>query len=513
MLDRDERKRLERIERLDAQFPEAVMRRRDFLRGTAYAAGLAGAAALPLNTLLTEAAKAQSTGLPSPSNMPIDHFVVIMQENRSFDHYLGWMEDADGMQAGLQYPDPEDGGALKPTHRLAPDWQGCGHPDPDHSWEGGRAQVNAGAMDGFLAGENDEFAIGYYERNDLPFLPSVAHEYLTCDRYFCSLLGPTIPNRLYQWGAQAAGLKDNTAVLESAASQGGFPWPNIFDRLREAGLTARYFASDIPASLLWGPRMLEHTGTVSEYYARAATGTLPNVSFVDPLFGASFAGEPNGFSADEHPHGDIRAGQAFMSDVVHAFINSPNYRRGAMFINYDEWGGFFDHVAPPLLPASADNHSAEGFNQVGMRVPGVIVSPYVKKHKVSHFPYDHTSILAMIEYRFGLAPLTGRDASAKTDPALIGPTDLANIALAFEWTKPPRLDVPDLPDPAAVVSQPCAAAPITGGTTVPPEAPHAELRAMVTSGYLEQMGFDYEPPALGDVFSSPDSIRMGVAAR
>ena len=513
MIDRDEMRRLETEERAMALNPEATLRRRDFLRRTAYTAGAATAAAvLPAEVLLREAAKASTAAaMPSPSNMPVDHFVVLMQENRSFDHYLGWMEDVDGMQAGLQYPDPEAAGALKPTHRLAPDWQGCGHPDPDHSWDGGRAQVNSGAMDGFLHGHNDEFVIGYYEEPDLPFLPSVAQEFLICDRYFCSLLGPTIPNRCYQWAAQSDGLKDNTSIISSAAQQGGFPWPNIFDRLREAGLSARYFASDIPASLLWGPRMLQHTGTVAEYYARAASGTLPNVSFVDLLFGASFSGEPNGVSADEHPHGDIRTGQAFMSDVVHAFMNSPNFERGAMFVNYDEWGGFFDHVAPPLLPATSDNHSATGFNQVGIRVPGVIVSPYVKRHKVSSFPYDHASILALIEYRFGLQPLTARDGAAltKTHPGLVGANDLANIGLAFDFGHP-NFDIPDLPDPATVVSKPCATSPTTDGVDVPPEAPHEELRAMVSSGYLESVGFQYEPPALGDVFSSPDSIRKGL---
>ena len=518
MLNEREIKRLERIEELEARFPEAVMRRRDFLRGTAYAAGLAGAAALPLNTLLLEAAKAQSGALPSPSDLPIDHFVVLMQENRSFDHYLGWMNGVDGMQAGLQYPDPEAGGTLKSTHRLAPDWQGCGHPDPDHSWDGGRAQVNSGAMDGFLEGENDEFAIGYYEEEDLPYIPAIAQEFAICDRYFCSLLGPTIPNRCYQWAAQSDGLKDNTSVIESAAQQGGFPWPNIFDRLRAAGISARYFCSDIPAALLWGPRMLEHIGTVSEYYARCATGTLPAVSFVDPLFGASFAGEPNGVSADEHPHGDIRTGQAFMADVVNAFVESKNFKKGALFVNYDEWGGFFDHVAPPLLPASADNHSADGFNQVGIRVPGVIVSPYVQRNSVSSFPYDHTSILAMIEYKFGLAPLTARDAAAKTDPTTIGANDLANIGLAFDFANP-DFDRPDLPNPINVVSKPCATSSVTNGTDVGIDIdvglnpPHAELRALVTTGYLEQMGYDYEPPALSEVFREPDGIRKGIAAR
>jgi phospholipase C len=509
MLESEERRRLEAEELAMASDPEGALRRREFLQRSAYAAGLAGlASAVPLGVLFTEAAKAQGP-LPAPQDIPLDNIVVVMQENRSFDHYLGWLPGADGMQGGLQYPDPEAGGQLKPTHRLAPDWQGCSHPDPDHSWEGGRAQVNGGTMDGFLAGANDEFAIGYYEEADLPFLPAAARAFTTCDRYFCSLLGPTIPNRSYQWAATSAGIKDNTAMIQGAAEQQGFPWPNIFDRLRDVGVSARYFASDIPVSLLWGPRMVEHTGRIEEFYALAAAGKLPQVSFVDPLFGGSLAGEPDGVSADEHPHGDVRTGQAFLSDVVHAFMNSPNFARGALFINYDEWGGFFDHVAPPKLPATADDHSAEDFNQLGVRVPGVIVSPYVQRGAVNHLPYDHTSILALIEYRFGLAPLTSRDAAAKTDPAQIGPNDLANIGLAFDFGQP-NFDVPDLPDPQTVVSKPCATAPVTGGIDVPPQAPHAELRDLVTSGYLERMGYVYEPPTLGEVFSAPDSIRTGL---
>jgi phospholipase C len=512
MLDPEKRRKLEADERAAARNPEAYMRRRDFLRRTAYTAGLAGmAASLPVNLLLAEAARNQASAavLPSPNDMPIDHIVVLMQENRSFDHYLGWLPGADGMQAGLQYPDPQAGGQLKSTHRLSPDWQGCAHPDPDHSWDGGRAQVNGGTMDGFLEGENDEFAIGYYEEADLPFLPAVAQAFTTCDRYFCSLLGPTIPNRSYQWAAQSAGINDNTAMISGAAQQLGFTWPNIFDRLRDAGVSARYFSSDIPVSLLWGPRMLQHTGRVEEFYALAAAGKLPNVSFVDPLFGASLAGEPNGVSADEHPHGDIRTGQAFMSDVVHAFLESPNFQNGALFVNYDEWGGFFDHVAPPKLPAGADDHSAQDFNQLGMRVPCTIVSPYVARASVNSFNYDHTSILALIEYKYGLTPLTLRDAAAKTDSAQIGPNDHGNIGLAFDFANP-NFNVPNLPDPATVVSKPCATSPYTDGVDVPPEAPHAELRDLVTSGYLERVGYDYEPPTLGEVFREPDSVRQAL---
>ena len=509
----------ERAELLEAINPDAYLRRRDFLGRTAALAGLATSMSLllPDQLLVRAAAQAGGGSIPSGADIPIDHFVVIMQENRSFDHYLGWLPGADGMQSGLSYPDPEAGGQLKPTHRLTdtapeqptPDFQGCGHPDPDHSWDGGRAQVNGGAMDGFLAGENDEFAIGYYAEPDLPFLPAAARAFTTCDHYFCSLLGPTIPNRSYQWAAQSAGIKDNTGMLEGAILAQGFTWPNIFDRLREAGLEARYFCSDIPVSLLWGPRMLQHTSRVEEFYARAAAGKLPHVSFVDPLFGASFSGEPNGISADEHPHGDVRTGQAFLSDVVHAFMESPNWDKGALLINYDEWGGFFDHVAPPKLNPSADDLSAQDFNQLGMRVPGVIVSPYARRGFVSQLPYDHTSILALIERRFGLAPLTARDAAAKADATQVGPNDHANIGLAFDFANP-DFNRPDLPDPQAVLSKSCATSPATDVVGVPPEAPHAELRELVSSGYLESVGYEFEPPTLGEVFREPDSVRKAL---
>src|SRR3954451_7629781 len=151
-------------ERLEYEHPDEYMRRREFLTRTAMAAGLTAGMAgmLAGGTIVAVAARRQRrVQLPSPRNMPIDTFVVLMMENRSFDHYLGWMPHADGRQAGLTYTDLA--GASHATHRLAPDFQGCDHPDPDHSWEGGRAQVNGGAMDGFLrSGLNDEFAIGYY---------------------------------------------------------------------------------------------------------------------------------------------------------------------------------------------------------------------------------------------------------------------------------------------------------------------------------------------------------------
>src|SRR5437763_15335131 len=135
------------------------MRRRDFLGRTAAAAGLAAGLGTVLSpsTLIAEAARRQRHApLPSPRNMPIDTFVVLMMENRSFDHYLGWLPGADGRQAGLSYVDKQ--GKVHQTGRLTGDYQGCAHPDPDHSWEGGRTQLNGGKMDGFLrSGDNDVF--------------------------------------------------------------------------------------------------------------------------------------------------------------------------------------------------------------------------------------------------------------------------------------------------------------------------------------------------------------------
>src|SRR5437867_1090765 len=140
------------------------LRRREFLQKTAVAAGLTASLglALPPETIIAEAARRQRRAkLPSPRDIPIDTFGVLMLENRSFDHFVGWLPGADGKQAGLSYVD--DDGKTYQTHPLAPDYQGCAYNDPDHSWEGGRAQLNNGRMDGFLKGENDVYAIGYYQ--------------------------------------------------------------------------------------------------------------------------------------------------------------------------------------------------------------------------------------------------------------------------------------------------------------------------------------------------------------
>src|SRR5215211_3264392 len=211
------------------------MGRREFLTRTAGLAGLAGlASVLPAETLISEAANVQTrAAFPSSSNIPVDTFVVLMMENRSFDHYLGWFPRADGRNRGLRYPD--DAGKKHATHKLAPDYQGCGFMDPDHSFEGGRAEYNHGRLDGFYVA-NDDYAIGYYEKADLGFLPQAAKEFTMYDRYFCSLLGPTFPNRHYMWGAQSGGQTTNVIPADEL----GDKWETIFDRAIAKGFAARY---------------------------------------------------------------------------------------------------------------------------------------------------------------------------------------------------------------------------------------------------------------------------------
>ncbi len=480
-------------ERLGVTNPDSLMERREFLQRAAVAGGLAASLGTVLSpdVLLAEAAKVgHRRALPSPRNMPIDTFVVLMMENRSFDHYLGWMPKADGRQEGLVYTDAA--GNQIPTQRLTNDFQGCAHPDPNHSWNGGRQQMNGGRMDGFLqSGDNDVFAVSYYAQEDVPFLPSAAKGFTAYDRFFCSLLASTYPNREYMHAAQSYGRMGNAFPAAP-----GFPDNTIFAALSGVGVSNRYFYSDLPVSALWGTAGVNRSSPVQDYYEQCASGTLPSLSFVDPVF----AGEDQGTSGDEHPHGDIRYGQAFMSDVVHAFMESPQWKRGALFIVYDEWGGFFDHVRPPRVPDDrAASSVTDDFGQMGFRIPAVAVSPFVRRNHVDHGVYGFESILKMIRYRFGLPPLARRDAYAR------------NIARSFDFDMKPKYDLPGLPDPATVVSAPCVApaSDMFGDADGAPERPKEhDLAQLYTSGYLDKLGFDYVPATAARTFRNPSSLGL-----
>jgi phospholipase C len=494
-------------ERYSAEHPSEAMRRREFLGRTAALAGGAGlASTLPLDALVAAAARSQARRrpLPNPRRMPIDTFVVLMMENRSFDHYFGWHPDADARNEGLRYPDAS--GNLIPTHRLAPDFQGCGHPDPDHGWTGGRWQYNGGRNDRFVTGNedldsSDEFAIGYYLKKDLDFIPHVADAYTLYDRWFCSIMASTYPNRHYQLSAQNGGQKGNVFPPETEQTT-GFTWETIFDRAQKRGVSFAYYVSDLPFPALYGTRGIQTIRPVARFYADAAAGTLPQICFVDPPFRDGGGGD--GVSADEHPHGDIRLGQAFMSDIAHAFIESPQYRRGAMFINYDEWGGFFDHVRPPFVPDDRRNRHDldEDWGFAGFRIPGVAISPFTRGGGVSHMTVTHESILKLISYRFGLGHLTKRHRYA------------SNIGRSFDFRRR-DFDRPELPDPEKIAATPCSAGGDEGvqfpaRRSGPPRPKEHDLVQLETSGLLDRLGYEVKPATYESLFREPDAIRRAV---
>src|SRR5262249_43240025 len=279
-----------------------------------------------------------SVTLPPPQQSGIQHIVVVMMENRSFDHLLGWVPGADGKQAGLTYIDKS--GHQRSTSGLAPDYTGCPHPDPDHSYDQSRVAYDNGAMDGFLrAGRNDTYAIGYYSESDLPFYSALARNYMVCDRYFASILGPSFPNRMFLWASQTDRLSNRVSISRL---------PTIFDRLTAAGVSHRYFFSNLAFASFWGFKYALSTGLFTEFLQRAGTGTLPAVSFVDP----SYTLVDDGSGNDDHPHADIRNGDAFLAAVFYALAMGPAWKNTVLIINFDEGGGFFDHVAPPRVVAA-----------------------------------------------------------------------------------------------------------------------------------------------------------------
>jgi len=408
------------------------------------AAGAAGVITAAGGYRLWEEGAEAAAALPRPGQSGIKHIVVLMMENRSFDHFLGWMPSVnpgvDGKQAGLTYRDRY--GVPHPTHHLEA-MASCGFQDPDHSYEGGRIQLNHGKCNGWLrSGLNDSLSIGYYERSDLAFLGQAATDWTTFDRYFSAVMAETYPNRFYMHCARTDRLHNGDVPFGTS-----FPYPSIWDRLKAKGRTGKYYFSDIPFATLLGkhaPPMLPFAPNprfASDFLTDAAAGTLPDVAFVDPRF----VDEDKGLSNDDHPHADIRAGEDFMNQVYDAVRNSPAWPSTVLVITYDEWGGFFDHVPPDRAPDVSPKTSLRGF-----RVPTIVISPFARRGFVSHRTYDHTSVLRMIDWRWNLEPLTPRDRHAN------------NLALALDFankdTSSNTYDVPPF------VSQGCTTTEATEGS-------------------------------------------------
>jgi phospholipase C len=414
--------------------------------------GASTGAVITGSELLARAAGRGRATCPDGSN-GIQHVVVLMMENRSFDHFLSWLPGADG-RADMVYQATD--GHSYPNYPMAPDFQGCGYSDPDHSWEGFLVQHNDGKMDGFLqrptTPENNSgvtlakantFPIGFYSNRhpgggrkavpDLPVIGALAEHYTVLDRYFCSFAGETFPNRFYQHAARTD--RDHNSTTPSTL-------PAIWDQLspipNNQGIpTGGYFFRDLPFLALWGTKyypfwhpfaagdvdVLGIPVVTPSFIDTVAAGNLPNVSFIDPAFDT----EGNGTSADDHPFADIRLGERFIADAYHALAGAGYLDNTVFIVTFDEWGGFFDHVPPPRVvddtdPANVDHTGdsptpTEGrltpdYRQLGFRVPAIVVSNLASARVVHHGPFEHTSTLKLIESTFGLQSLTARDANA-----------------------------------------------------------------------------------------------------
>jgi phospholipase C len=396
---------------------------------------------------------------------PIQNIVVLMQENRSFDTYMGHLYKYEVDVLGRKTATAINSA---PDNTTNTDLMGMTHPyqhaphlcfaDTDHSWRGSHVDWDKGKNDLFFdvndgtmvneAGVNlldGDRALWWYDERDIPFYYSLYSTFAISDSYFCALLGPTWPNRAYLYDATSLGITEST--FPNLTNYETVPTNLlVFDELAQRGVPFNIFAESVPGiGLVLGPSVTTRYGSLkpivplADFFTRAKAGTLPPVSFVDP----DFLDEAMG-SDDEHPPGDVEVGQGATWKVVNALLTSPQWAHSALFITYDEGGGEYDHVSPPpacapddLKPilTGTDVGTTGDFTRYGFRVPLVIVSPYARKSFVSHTTYSHTSITRFIEAKFKLPALTARDANA--DP----------FSDMFDWTNPPFAKPPTFAEP------------------------------------------------------------------
>jgi len=402
--------------------------RRQALRSAAATAVGAGSLATGIDGLLARAA----AGVPARGRLKdIDHVVILMQENRSFDHYFGMLSgvrgfaDRRGRRAFFQRD--RAGRTVHPFHLrsqclgdLTHEW------GPQHrSWDGGR-------MDGFLAaheaadpaGVGPE-TMGYYRRADIPFYYALADAFTICDAYHSSVIGPTDPNRLYSMSAtldpegRRGGPHLSTLVgSPRQAALGTLTWTTMPERLEAHGVSWKvytspsggqfdgvlpYFRAYRPGSKL-AAKGVEPTYP-GDFMRDLAHDSLPQVSWLLPALTAS---EHPGYSAPAP--GEVAVRQVFEALVSHPRV----WRRTALFITWDENGGFFDHVPPPTAPRGTPGEyltvpslpaAAQGIRGpigLGFRVPMLVVSPFSRGGLVCSHTFDHTSTLRFLETRFGV---------------------------------------------------------------------------------------------------------------
>jgi phospholipase C len=298
----------------------------------------------------------------------------------------------------------------------------------------------------------------YWDKSDLPFTYSLARHFPIGQRYFSSVLAQTYPNRRFFFCGTSNGL-----VATNLEQTLHLPAPNgtIFDRLDQHRISWRVYYENVPSPVIvpgfFTPKRAPRLKRFDRFYSDAAAGRLPQFSFLDPNYSTT---------SEENPQ-DIQVGERFVAKVVHALMRAPTWKSTALFITYDEHGGYYDHVPPPAairpdgagpLPVPGQPPLVPGgFDRYGFRVPLVVVSPWARAGYVSNVIQDHTSITAFLEHKWNLPAMTLRDANAapmldyfdfsrpafRKPPALPGPPGLAaGLAECHAAGLNPPLSVP-----------------------------------------------------------------------
>jgi phospholipase C len=410
---------------MDPSHPSASkLTRRRLLTGASRVAAAAAASALmpPNVQRLLAQAPARSGSLKD-----IKHVVLLMQENRSFDHYFGTLAGvrgfadpaaltlANGKSVFYQPDAVNPSGYVLPFHLDTRKSSAQKIPSTSHAWAVQHEAWNGGKMDQWLPahrkadGPNGPYCMGYYNREDIPFQFALAEAFTICDTYYSSVMGPTWPNRMYWMTGtiDPEGLHGGP-ILSNIAPQGGYTWTTYPERLEQAGIswkvyqqkdnygcnlleTFKVFREAAKGSPLYTKAMVR--GEEGEFEHDARNDRLPAVSWIIPTSYQS-----------EHPDYMPADGASFVAGKIDAIASNPDvWAKTAFILNYDENDGIFDHVPPPVPPSGAAHEFVNGLPiGGGFRVPGVIISPWTTGGWVCSQPFDHTSVLQFLEHFTGV---------------------------------------------------------------------------------------------------------------
>jgi len=353
--------------------------------------------------------EARSTGrnskkaLPATDSSQIEKIVVVFQENHAFDNYFGTFPGADGIagKSGICLPQKKGSATpcVSPFHSpsLTP-------ADMNHNWSSAHQDYDGGKMDGFVYSEGNQATMCYFDQSDIPRYWTAAQQFVLCERYFTSVMSESLPNHLSLVAGTCGGIIDDNVPKTVS-------FPPIFQQLDQKGVSWKVYSS----TTTWlqnfqyvqrTPKAKANFVAAAEFLTDVKEGTLSDVSWI--------IGAPGG---DEHPSANIQTGQDAVADgIVNNIGGGAYWDSAAIFVTWDDFGGFYDHVAPPQV----DKYG------YGFRVPCLVISPYAKQGYLDPATNDHTSILKFVENRYGLSPLSTRDAAAN------------DMFEAFDFTQKPR---------------------------------------------------------------------------